>query len=136
MYIDANILVYAALDTTERGKNSWALLKRLRSRTLSLAISPLVVDEVLWSIQKVSGKESAKRFGELLLSMPFTWLDLSVSTVKLALGFYKRGLGPRDSFHAAAMADYGIEEMLSEDTHFDKIKEIQRIGIRQALNGT
>jgi predicted nucleic acid-binding protein len=95
----------------------------------------LVVDEVLWSIQKVSGKESARQFGDLLLSMPFSWLDMSVSTVRLALSFYKRGLGPRDSFHAAAMADYGIRELLSEDIHFDRIREIRRIGIKQALKG-
>jgi predicted nucleic acid-binding protein len=128
-------LVYAALDTTGRGENSWALLRKLKTRAIALSISPLVVDEVLWSIQKVSGKESAGQFGDLLLSMPFSWLDMSVSTVRLALGFYKRGLGPRDSFHAAAMADYGIRELLSEDIHFDRIREIRRIGIKQALKG-
>jgi predicted nucleic acid-binding protein len=135
LYLDANILIYAALDTTDRGENASALLKMLKARTVSISISPLVVDEVLWGIQKVSGKESASRFGELLLSMPFTWLDLSQSSVKPAIEYYKRGLGPRDAFHAAVMKDYGINEILSEDAHFDRIKDIRRISIKDALKG-
>ena len=135
MYIDANVLVYAALDTTDRGENAWKLLKLLKTRTVSISISPLVVDETLWGIQKVSGKESALRFGEMLLSMPFTWLDLSHSSVRHALDFYKGNLGPRDAFHAAVMKDYGINEIISEDAHFDKVPGFKRISIKEAIKG-
>jgi len=135
LFLDANVLVHAALDTRELGEDAWKLLKLLKARTLSLSITPLVVDETLWGIQKESGKEAALRFGEILLSMPFTWLDVGHSSVGHALEFYRQGLDPRDAFHAAVMKDFGINEILSEDPHFDRIKEIRRISIKDALKG-
>lgn len=53
MFLDANVLVHAALDTAELGEDAWKLLKLLKARTLSLSITPLAVDETMWGIPRV-----------------------------------------------------------------------------------
>jgi predicted nucleic acid-binding protein len=135
MYVDANVIIYAALDNTETGDMARELLRRVGSGKFQAAISALVVDEVLWGIQKIRGRQAAADFGRLMLSMPFSWLDASYTSIRYAVDFYKNGLDPRDAFHAGIARDYSIHEIVSEDSHFDGLREIRRKSIKQALNG-
>jgi len=37
------------------------------------------------------------------------------------------GLKPRDAFHAAIMEDLGVNEIVTDDTDFDKLESTKRI---------
>ena len=39
----------------------------------------------------------------------------------------KYGLQPRDAFHAAAMKENDVFTIVSDDVHFDKVREFKRI---------
>ena len=135
MYIDANVIIYAALDNTELGEKARELMRKFGSKEIQAAISALVVDEVLWGVQKIRGREAAADFGKIMLSMPFSWLDAGYTSVRHALEFHKQGLDPRDAFHAGIMKDYNLHDILSEDTHFDKVKGVRRKSIKDAIDG-
>jgi len=135
MYIDANVIIYAALDNTKLGDNARELMRKFGSKEIPAAISALVVDEVLWGIQKIRGREAAADFGRIMLSMPFSWLDAGYTSIRHALEFYKQGLDPRDAFHAGIMKDYNIDEILTEDPHFNKLKGVRRKSIKDAIYG-
>jgi predicted nucleic acid-binding protein len=133
MYIDANVIIYAAMDNSELGQDARKLMRKIGAKEISGAISALVVDEVLWGIQKLQGRGAAADFGRIMLSMPFSWLDAGYTSVRHALVFHRQGLDPRDAFHAGIMRDYDLHEILSEDDHFDKIKGIKRKSIREMV---
>ena len=89
----------------------------------------------MWVLQKSTGRERTNRIVSGIISTPFTWLDVAYSCVESARSYFQQGLDPRDAFHAAVMNDYGINLIVSEDAHFDKIGGIKRITIKEALKG-
>lgn len=135
LYIDSNVFLFAALDTGKAGDDAKALLRLVSDGKIKAAISPLVLDEVMWGVQKTMGRDYSGRYVSGIISTPFTWLDISFSCVETARSYYKQGLNPRDAFHAAVMSDYDINVIVSEDAHFDKIKDLRRISLNEALKG-
>jgi predicted nucleic acid-binding protein len=134
MYIDANVIIYAALDNTLLGDMARELMRRFGSKEIPAAVSALVVDEVLWGIQRIRGREAAAELGRIMLSMPFSWLDAGYTSIRHALEFYKQGLAPRDAFHAGIMKDYNVDDILTEDPHFDRLKWVRRKRIKDAFD--
>jgi predicted nucleic acid-binding protein len=133
MYIDANIFIFAALDNGDIGKKARELLKRIEDRRLVASVSPLVFDEVVWVVQKISGRDDAQKIGYGLLSLPLSWLDIGYSSIQHSMNSYKVGLNPRDALHIGIMTDYDINVIISEDKDFDKIQSIKRKTIEMAL---
>jgi predicted nucleic acid-binding protein len=133
LYLDANVLVYAAMDNTARGHMARELLSKIGPGRCQAEVSTLVMDEVLWAIQKRRGRAAAEAFGRLMLGMPFTWLDAGNDSAKAAIDYYHDGLDPRDSFHAGIMHAHGLQEIASEDSHFDGSRHIRRRSIMEAL---
>ena len=133
MFIDANVIVYAAMDCTARGRMARELLGKIAPGRCPAEISTLVMDEVLWAIQKRRGRDAAEAFGRLMLGMPFTWLDAGNDSAKAAIEYYHEGLDPRDAFHAGIMQANGIHEITSEDGHFDGRRDVRRRSIKEAL---
>ena len=130
-YIDSNVFIYTALDNTEVGNNARKIMKYIMEKKLKCAISPLVMDEVMWSVQRMVGREVSIRVSNLILSLPLIWFDVSYDTVQRVLEFYRKGLDPRDAFHIAVMLEYGVSSIISEDRDFDKISEIKRLSIKE-----
>lgn len=133
MYLDANVIVYAAMDCAARGQMARELLGKITPGRCPVEISTLVMDEVLWAIQKRRGRDAAEAFGRLMLGMPFTWLDAGNASARAAIDYYHDGLDPRDAFHAGIMQSHGIHEITSEDGHFDGRTDIRRRSIKEAL---
>ena len=54
--------------------------------------------------------------------------EVSSLTPLTALEFMEKyKLKPRDAFHVAIMENFGIKEIVSDDSDFDKVREIKRI---------
>ena len=134
MYLDSNILIFAALDNGQRGADAIKLLRMIRDGHIKANSSPLVVNEVMRATQRALGREQADRIVAGMMLLPFSWLDIGYGCIHHARRHFKNGLDPTDAFHAAVMNDYNLSVIVSEDAHFDKVEGITRISIREALN--
>ena len=94
--------------------------------------SALTFDEVVWNIKKRKGLEASVIAGEAFLETPNLIL-IPVEDVILweAVGLIKKyRLNPRDAIHAACAISHGVFTIYSEDSHFDEIKELNRVWTR------
>ena len=131
MYIDSNIFIYAAIDNTEKGERARRVIEKITKGEIKAYISPLVIDEVMWVIQKMINREIAYTTAQLIMSLPLIWLDVSYESAKIAMEIYERGLDPRDSIHIGIMKEYNLTQIVSEDKDFDKISEIKRVSLNK-----
>lgn len=127
MYIDSNIFIFAAADTTGQGDICRDIVAMLEQGAVSAASSYLVVDEVLWVLQHEIGRQDALRATRMMLSLPVRWIDIARDVTVAALRLYDQtSLDPRGAFHAAVMKSAGLTTILSEDDDFDDVPAIQR----------
>jgi len=140
MYLDSNVFIYAALDKGEMGGSARDLLRLIQDDKATAMVSPLVFDEVLWIVQKMADRDSAKAIAQGMLELPLRWVDVGYTSVKQAMPAYDSGLDPRDAMHVGIMADYDIGVIVSEDKDFDRIHTIKRktIGtvVKELMKGT
>jgi len=118
LYLDANVFIYAAINTQEIGEKAGSATKNPTSST-----SVLTFDEVFWSIKKLK-PELAQETSYALLNFPN--LEIIPADRKLALSALKiineYNLAPRDALHAATAIASKADCVVSTDAHFDKIK--------------
>ncbi len=132
MYVDSNILIYSALDNEELGDSCRNFLDQIIKGKVSAASSYLVLDEVLWILQKEMGKEDALKAVKMFLSMPVKWIDVKREVVYYWLNIYSGSdLDPRDALHLATMKEVGLTTIVTEDKDFQDIEGIQRIDIKE-----
>ncbi len=131
LYLDSNLFIYAALNHETFGVSARLILERVKNGDINAVSSILSLDEVQWSIQKAIGKEEAHKAVSLFIVFPnITWVDVTKSIFADALNFYKGGLlRSRDSLHLATMKFSNVSRIVSNDSDFDKIKNIKRIKI-------
>ena len=127
LYLDANVFIYAAINTEEIGQKARALLQKIQQSQEQAATSALTFDEVFWSIKKRK-PELAIETSYALLNFPN--IDIISVDRKLALDALKLineyNLAPRDAIHAATAIAIKADFIVSTDPHFDKIKELKR----------
>jgi hypothetical protein len=135
MFVDSNVLIFAALDSGQLGSDANKFLQLVKEGHIKATLSPMVINEVMRAIQKGQGREQADRIVTGIMLLPFSWLDIGYSCIHHARRHFKAGLDPTDAFHVAVMNDYSIDMIVSEDTHFDKVQGIKRISIKEAISG-
>ena len=127
LYLDANVFIYAAINTEEIGEKARNLLQKIQQGQEQAATSVLTFDEVFWSIKKRK-PELAQETSYALLNFPN--LEIISADRKLALSALKiineYNLAPRDALHAASAIASKADCFVSMDVHFDKIKELTR----------
>ena len=100
----------------------------ISEKKMICAASYLVIDEVIWVLRKHVGKKDSIKIVKTLLSLPIKWIEFDKSiTLSMIEILEKTKLDPRDAIHLASMKKLGLSSIISEDSDFDKIKEIQRI---------
>lgn len=99
----------------------------------SMGVDPLVLDEVIY----VSRKKYGVNFGDTLrfldeLVLPYVVVfPISLREYQVSKELITRySLYPSDAFHVAVMLNNSIKKILTEDSDFEKIKEIERIWIK------
>ena len=126
IYLDANFLVYCQ-DSTEKGESARKLLKEIVKGRKAIT-STLAIDELMWVVYRNAGKKEIRRIVEEIYSVPNIKVEAVWQEIPLrALDFIEFGLKPRDSFHAAVMKSLGINEIVSDDPDFDRLKWVKRI---------
>ena len=106
-------------------------MKDVQLGNVDAASSALSFDELVWVVKKHRNVEDSLMAGEAFLNMPGLKLvtvnaDLLASALRVMKEYR---LDPRDSIHAASALSEGAETIISEDKHFDRVKQIARRGI-------
>jgi predicted nucleic acid-binding protein len=127
LYLDANVFIYAAINTEELGKKARSLLQKIQRGGEQAATSALTFDEVFWSIKKRK-PELAIETCQALLNLPnLEIIPFDRELALLALRIINEcSLAPRDAIHAATAVAEKAEAVVSTDPHFDKIKALKR----------
>ena len=130
-YVDSNVFLYPALysaDTEPKAKKAKEILQKIETGELAAATSTLTWDEVIWVTTKLLGRADGLQQGQKLLGFPnleFVNVDEGIiAQAQAFMGKYK--LSPRDSIHLSCAISKKTKTMLSDDEHFDQIKEIKR----------
>jgi predicted nucleic acid-binding protein len=127
LYLDANVFIYASINTEELGKNAEALLAKVQSGEEKAKTSVLTFDEVFWAIKRQNPK-LAFQACQALLNFPN--LDIIAVDRELALKalqlIKEYNLTPRDALHAATAIVEKADYIVSTDAHFDRVKELKR----------
>lgn len=131
VYIDSNIFIYSLGNTDKKTKACIEILKKITKREISGYTSFLTWDEFFFVIRKQMEKDKAIAESWKFLKFPnLTFLEVNERTIfKAQQLIQKYNLKPRDAIHAASALVNGIKEIISDDSDFDKIKELKRIKI-------
>lgn len=129
IFIDANILMYAAGAPSPHKGPSTALLEQVVEGVVDAVTDTEVLQEILhryWHIQLLDKgcalvEQTARMIPDVL---PVAQRDVLLA--KDLLAQHRRGLEPRDAIHAAVMLNHGFSELYSYDTHFDAIPGLKR----------
>jgi predicted nucleic acid-binding protein len=127
LYLDANIFIFAAIDTKEIGEKAAALLQKIQQGEEKAETSALTYDEVFWVIKK-HNLELAFKACETLLNFPNLEIipanrELAFSALQLIREYR---LSPRDAMHAATAIAEKADCIVSTDAHFDRVNELKR----------
>ena len=128
MYVDSNIFIFAATDEGELGENCRGIMDLINEHRITCAASYLVVDEVIWVLKKLVGKDDAIKITKAMLSMPIKWIDIDRSVIIKMVDIYKNTtLDPRDTIHVSSMKEAGLSIIVSEDGDFNNLEGIERM---------
>ena len=130
IYIDANFFVFANLIVDDKGDRARNILKQIINGKKAIT-SSLALDEVMWVLVKNNKLTELRKIIEEIYSIKNLEVkEVSATTPLIALTFIEKyNLKPRDAFHLAIMENFNVKEILSDDSDFDKVRNIKRIKI-------
>jgi len=135
-YLDSNVFIHAALNDQEEGNAARQIFSKLISRREQAVTSTLTLDEVAWKIKKHQGKMEMLNICRNFLANPaIRWVAATPEIMKKSLDLMEKlDLDPRDAIHAATCQIQGLDEMISDDSGFDRLKEmnIKRISLTKS----
>ena len=128
-YIDANIFLNAILYDDEKSNICKQILTQIITKEIQGFTSLLTWDEVVYGVKKLRGQEIAIKEGNKFLKMPnLNFLNIGKEVIIKSQELINAyNIDPRDSIHLSSMLINDIQELASDDSDFDKIKEIKRI---------
>ncbi len=128
-YIDSNIFLYPILYSDEKSIACKDILLKIAKGDISAATSFLSWDEIFFAIKKLVGRDIAVAESKKFLEFPnlsFVKVDWPIiaRAQKIATTYE---LNPRDAIHAASALTSGCDSFMSDDSDFEKIKELKLI---------
>ncbi len=126
MYIDANIFILAILYKNEKCKK---ILSDIVYKQIQACTSVLTWNEIVYTLRKHAGRQFAINEGKKFLNFPnLAFIEANESVLRHAQHFITQyDVDPMDAIHVASALFQGTHEFISNDSDFDKIKEIKRI---------
>mgnify|MGYP001581410639 FL=1 len=132
-YLDSNVFIWPLLYDDEKADICKRIIFSLSEGKFIGYTSILTWDEVVYALRKQQGKFIAKEEGKRFLQLPkLIFIDANYTIVLSAQKMIERyNLNPRDAIHAATALVNGINEIISDDSDFDDIKEIKRMKLEE-----
>ncbi len=134
-YIDANVFLYPVLyQGLPKVDLARKVLISIENREIHAYTSTLTWDEVSYVTGKLLGRTDSLEIGHKFLNFPnlrFVAMDEKVMRRGQKM-MEQYNLKPRDSIHISSAIERNVRRIISDDSDFDGIKEIERV----ALAGT
>ncbi|OYT53864.1 MAG: VapC toxin family PIN domain ribonuclease [Candidatus Altiarchaeales archaeon ex4484_2] len=127
-YLDANVFIYAALYTGKKAEHAREILRTMVEGDVAIT-STLTIDEVVWAVWKESNREKAIKEGVRILELPnLKVLSVEVEDAYSALNLMNKyqKLRSRDAIHLAVSLRAGVFKIISDDSDFDDVDDIER----------
>lgn len=133
VYLDANIFIFPVICEDLRAQKSIALLKKVVLGELSAVTSSLTLDEVTWALLKFT-RDRNLSIAEALKILTFNNLQIMPVDQHIMYDAFQlmkkySSLKPRDAIHLSVALHSHATAFISDDSDFDKIKEIKRIAL-------
>ena len=135
VYLDANVLIYPLVykPMLPQAAASIEILKYIERGEITAVTSFLSWDEVVWVVWKLLGPDDAVSAGYKLLAFPnLKFVDVDEAVVyKAQLLVERYRLKPRDAIHAASALIAGERTIVSDDSDFDRVRELERVSVEE-----
>ena len=136
-YLDANVFIYAAaIDPLSDAKTveSQRILRKVVEGRAKASTSLLTWDEVVWVCREAMPYQEAILKGNLILNLPgLNIAEVTIAIVNKAAELATTySLKPREAIHAATAIINGEKEIITDDSDFDKIRELKRVTLAEA----
>ncbi len=135
VYIDSNIFIYPVVNPADdaRAVTCKKILLKIVDQEIVAATSFLTWDEFVYVLGRHLGREIATSEGNKFLSFPYLKFlkvdERVVSAAQSLLSSYD--IQPRDAIHTASALLHDVHEIVSDDSDFDVVKDIKRIGLER-----
>ena len=129
IFIDANVLMYAAGATHPHKAPSLALLARIARGEVDGATNAEVLQEILHRYRSIGRWEEGRRVYDLTREIIVAVMPLTVETVDEARSLMDghSELSARDAVHAAFCRVTGAQAICSYDRDFDRVPGLRRL---------
>ena len=133
--VDANIVMYAVGAEHPYRRPCLDGLSRIVEESLPAVVSSEIHQEILHRYMALGLPDQARQVSIRLETIIPVALPVTMADVRRARSLSARypELKARDLIHVAVMLENGISHILSTDTHFDQVDEVQRIDPRDFL---
>ena len=128
-YLDSSVFIYPLLYADKKAQLSEKILFDLAKGEFQGFTSALTWDEIVHVLKKKKGKDVAISEGKKFLKFPnLKFINSDFFVIANAQKIMENNnVGPRDAIHISSALSQGINEIISLDKDFDKVKEIKRV---------
>ena len=132
-YLDSSVFITANLKLDHNGKKAREIINAVKASFIEGYTSTLTFDEAVFTLRKIAGFEKSVITGDVFLSIPnLKFIEVHYGAITLAQDLIKRyRLKPRDAIHAACAINKDINIIVSDDSDFDVITELERKSIKE-----
>ena len=129
VFLDTNIVLYAAGASHALREPCAKLLRRVADGSLDATINSEVVQEVLYVLSRRGRRDDALKLAGRLTSLFPDLLAVTRDDVVEACELLRRypRLSVRDAIHVGTMLRNGLKTVVSVDPDFDQVSEIRRV---------
>ena len=131
LYIDSNVFFYAKIMDRVFGNACSNVLRSVASGETKASVSALVPIEVANALTKYGLPNEVPAEIQAIFSMGLEVYPIDDSDAReVAEVFDRTRVSPYDCAHAIVMRRYGLKEIVSADTDFNKFEWVKRIDPR------
>jgi len=124
-FVDANVLIYGAVDCEYRA-GCLEVLEAIARGEAEGRTSTAVLEEV-WRIERSGRAGAIDGLAERAYTILTPLLPVTDDAVRHALSLEVEGLGTNDRVHVGTCIAHGIELVLTADRGFDRTDAVQRV---------
>lgn len=129
LFVDVNIVMYAAGSAHPYRRPCQAALDRIVSEKLPAMVSSEIHQEILHRYLSLGLPDKAQQVSaklEILIPRALLVTMADINRARTLIRHYPT-IRARDLIHVAVMLENGIPHILSTDSHFDQVSEVQRV---------
>jgi hypothetical protein len=128
-FIDANLIMYSVGGPHPLKAPCINILRKIQSEDILAVTNTEVLQEILYRYFTIGKPEIGEKAYRSTTRICANVFPVRISDTDTALELLKahKLITSRDAIHAATMINNGVKEIISTDSHFDRIPGIKRI---------